>query len=64
MASEFDRIMSRAGSVSGAKGRTYYSDYDQPPSEPAVAKAINGIQGEVSVLLAWTMVNTRLLISI
>jgi len=64
MATEFDKIVKHAAAISGSDVRKYYSDYDDPPSDEAVAKAIKGIQGEVSDQLAYAMANTKLLVSI
>jgi hypothetical protein len=62
--SEFGRIMAKANAIAGSRDRKYYSDFEDPPSDADVAKAIKGIQGEVSDQLAFTMANTELLVSI
>lgn len=64
MSPEFKKIMRHAGAISGADRRKYYSDFDEAPSNGEVAKAVKGIQGEVSDQLAYTMAATELLVSI
>lgn len=64
MAKEFDKISDKAMAVSGARDRKYYSAFDEPPTDAEVAMAIKGMQGEVSDIVAYTIANTKLLVSI
>lgn len=64
MDKEFGKIVDRVSGLTGARTRKYYSDYDVAPSNDEVAKAVKGIQGEVSDQLAYTMEAVKLLVAI